>query len=376
MLQCPSCRHRLSRIPTPKGVIYGCRHCGGRSVAVPVLRRDFGAEFTKNFLIVARGSGDVSERRCSFCGRHMSRFTLPTPQGPMELDHCPLCNLVWFDRGELEAIPHVPPPVEEELSPKAREALALYKIQTENEAQAATDTEGPESYWQYIPAFLGLPVEFNDTPRTHLPWLTWTLSAAMAALLAVQMGTGSLEAAIREWGFIPDLWYRHGGMTLLTSFLLHAGIWHAASNLYFFLTFADNVEDHLGASKFLLLLLTAHLAGALLHSVLDPRGQIPLVGASAGISGVLAYYAVTFPRARVGFLWWIFFIPRWFRISIVWALAIYICLQLFGAWMQSKGQSSVSSLGHLGGVAVGLAAGFWARAKARQQAQSTGQPAA
>ena len=69
------------------------------------------------------------------------------------------------------------------------------------------------------------------------------------------MGTDSLEAAIREWGFIPDLWYRHGGMTLLTSFLLHAGIWHAASNLYFFLTFADNVEDHLGAGKFLLLLL-------------------------------------------------------------------------------------------------------------------------
>ena len=167
--------------------------------------------------------------------------------------------------------------------------------------------------------------------------------------------TGALGQAIKQWGFVPDDVFRHGGLTLVTSFFLHAGIWHLIGNMYFFLLLADNVEDHLGRSRFLLLLAAAHVAGMVLHAAFDPRGHVPCVGASAGISGVIAYYAVVFPHAKLGFLLRWFLLFRWIRMPAYVALVLYLVLQLIGAWAQVSGFSSVSALGHLGGLGVGLA---------------------
>lgn len=366
MLPCPSCRNRLNRIQTPKGFIYGCAKCGGRSVTVPVLRKDATSEFLKNLLIAAREHGARSTRQCPHCGRLMTRCSLSAPQGPLELDYCRLCNQVWFDPTEYQSIPHAPPPdTSRELSPRSREALAIYRLESQKESAAPIDGQAPDSLWHCIPAVLGLPAEFNDTPVARRPWATWALSAAMAVLLVLLLATDRLETAISEFGFIPDQWYREGCLTLLTSFLLHAGVWHAVGNLYFFMVFGDNVEDHLGVGRFLLLLLASHLAGLLVHAVGDPRGGIPLIGASGGIAGVLAYYAVTFPRAKVGFVFWYWFF-RWVRISAPLALALFVGVQLLGAWQQRAGLTAVSSLGHLGGLGVGLMGGLWGRLSARR----------
>lgn len=366
MLPCPSCRNRLNRIQTPKGFIYGCAKCGGRSVTVPVLRKDATSEFLKNLLIAAREHGARSTRQCPHCGRLMTRCSLSAPQGPLELDYCRLCNQVWFDPTEYQSIPHAPPPdTSRELSPRSREALAIYRLESQKESAAPIDAQAPDSLWHCIPAVLGLPAEFNDTPVARRPWVTWALSAAMAVLLVLLLATDRLETAISRFGFIPDQWYRDGCFTLLTSFLLHAGVWHAVGNLYFFMVFGDNVEDHLGVGRFLLLLLASHLAGLLVHAVGDPRGGIPLIGASGGIAGVLAYYAVTFPRAKVGFVFWYWFF-RWVRISAPLALALFVGVQLLGAWQQRAGLTAVSSLGHLGGLGVGLMGGLWGRLSARR----------
>jgi len=335
-----------------------------------VLRKDASTQFVKDLLIAARENGRPSPRQCPFCGRPMKLVSLDTPQGRLDLDYCGLCNSVWFDPGEDQAVPTPPPaPSEEELSPKAREALALYQLKSQAEERSAFDEDGPDSAWQYIPAILGFPVEFNDTPVSRRPWITWGMAAFMAALFVALMASGTLRAAIEQYGFVPQDWLRRQGATLLASFFLHGGVLHIVSNLYFFLVFADSVEDHLRPARFLLLLLGAHLAGLALHAAADPRGDIPLVGASGGIAGVLAYYAVTFPRAKLGFMLRLYWVFRWFRISAVWALVLFVGIQLFGAWQQRMGFSNTSSFGHLGGLAVGLAAGLWSRATARQPEQ-------
>ena len=95
---------------------------------------------------------------------------------------------------------------------------------------------------------------------------------------------------------------------------------------------------------------------------------MPLVGASAGISGVIAYYAITFPQVRLGFLWRFYFYFRWFRIPAWAALILFVLVQLLGVWLQTRGFSNVSALGHLGGLAVGVAAAVavhFSRARAR-----------
>ena len=177
-----------------------------------------------------------------------------------------------------------------------------------------------------------------------------------------------LKQVVQEWGFIPRLWDRQGGLTLLTSFFLHAGVFHLLSNMYFFLIFGDNVEDHLGPIYFVLLLLGAHLFGSLTHAALDPRGDIPTIGASGGISGILGYYAVAFPKARIGFLWRFFFFVafRWICLPAWVMLILFSLLQLLGAWGQMYGGGGVSYAAHLGGLAVGVVTALgvrWLRAQ-------------
>ena len=121
------------------------------------------------------------------------------------------------------------------------------------------------------------------------------------------------------------------------------------------------MEDDLGPGRFLLLLAAAHLAGSIAHGAFDPRSAMPCVGASAGISGVLAYYALAFPHARIGLLFW--FLWRWLRLGAIWMLLLYALLQLLGAWRQVAGASHVSYLAHLGGMGVGALAALALRTK-------------
>jgi membrane associated rhomboid family serine protease len=171
------------------------------------------------------------------------------------------------------------------------------------------------------------------------------------------------------WGLKPGAWHRNGGLTLLTSFLLHASVLHIVGNMYFLLIFGDNVEDHLGRGRYIALLLGAHLAGVIAHAFLDFGSMVPLVGASAGISGVIAYYAVTFPRAKLGFAFFIAFRFLWLRLPAYAAFVLWIVLQFVGTWEQIEGSSNVSSLAHLGGAALGLVVALIVRHRRRCMAK-------
>jgi len=209
---------------------------------------------------------------------------------------------------------------------------------------------------------LGLPLETKSV-LWERPWTTW---AMVAVTLAVALATifGDLGAAVTGWGFVPAEPFRHGGLTWLTSFFLHAGLFHLITNLYFLWVFGDDVEDYLRPGRFLLLLLGATLAGHLLYGLLAWGSPTPSVGASGGISGILAFYALSFPRARLKYL---ILIPYGyahrrvtnrvvgFTLSARWAFGIWVALQLWIAWKQMGGRSHVNALAHLGGAAVGFA---------------------
>jgi membrane associated rhomboid family serine protease len=274
------------------------------------------------------------------------------------LDLCLECQFVWFDHTEFEQLP--PPPDEAALAaampPAAREAVALADAAIVEKQTRGADFGGsrPEQWWKWIPGFMGMPIEHDVNAFKHLPLITWSIAAAMIA--ATVLSLSNLQEVVNQYGLVPAQWDRHFGLTFVTAFFLHGGLFHLIGNAYFLLIFGDNVEDYLGRFRYLLLIAAAAVAGDVVHMLLDQNPTMPTVGASGGISGVITYYALRFPRARLGIMlrFWLLF--KWLHMPAYFALILWFGLQLYGVWAQLMEISHVSSLAHLGGAAVGLLA--------------------
>jgi membrane associated rhomboid family serine protease len=343
---CPACQATLRTVRQREGIYFYCDKCKGRAVTIPQIRRVGGDEFATHLLRLINRATTQGPRSCPFCCRKMSQIENPRP--PLNLDACRPCNLVWFDASEFEAIPEkaIPPP--DELDLRGREALAIYKVEQIAERARAEDVM-PEEKWKWVVAFLGMPVELDSPGLSRMPWLTWSLSAVVA-LISI-FAFSDLKEIVDEFGFIPAKPWRYGGFTFISCFFLHAGIWHLVSNLYFFLVFGNRVEDYLGRARFAWLILASTVGGDVLNVLFDPHSTMPSIGASGGISGVLAFYALEFPRARLAF----FLRFAWVTLPAWGAFALWVFLQIITAAEQLSGLSQISGLAHLGGATIGFA---------------------
>lgn len=334
-------------------------------MGVGVLRKILRPGAVNSLWQAARSAPEPSGVACPLCRIPTRRATRLVPDGAMgsvDVDVCLSCPAVWFDTHELEVLgrhealpPKTPAPP---LPPKVREMLALAEIEairtraaTEDEAQGLPPTDG----WKALLTVFGIPVEENDPGLSRWPWVTWTTVLLMAAAtLWVWLGGPGVT---REWGLLPSELSRFGGLTFLSSFFLHAGILHFLVNAGFLLTFGDNTEDFLGHLRYVFLLLGASLFGDLIHLLFEARHDLPLVGASGGISGVIAFYALQFPRARLVTMIRIGPLFRWVRLEASVGFILWIALQAVGIFLQTGGLSLVSSLAHVGGAAFGAV--FW-----------------
>jgi membrane associated rhomboid family serine protease len=142
-------------------------------------------------------------------------------------------------------------------------------------------------------------------------------------------------------------------LTLITYTFIHGGWLHLAANMAFMWVFADNVEDAFGHVGFLLLYFVCGIIAAGAHIVANPDSTVPLVGASGAVSGILGSYMVLFPKARV----WVLFmkLPIPFRISALWALAMWIGFQVLALYIDDgKNEVLVAWWAHIGGFAAGF----------------------
>jgi membrane associated rhomboid family serine protease len=303
----------------------------------------------------------------------MHQVCVPRPGGEMPINVCTRCQFIWFDADEIEQLPRPPaPPPPHEVPQEAREAMAIarLKLDAAQHAELEGTGEAPDEAWEWIPGLLGMPVEMDAPPQVHFPWLTVGLAAALAVVFA--MTYAGLEHVFKQFGLVPAAPWRNGGTTFLTSFFIHANLFHLATNGYFLIVFGRHVEDYLGPPRFVLLLLAATVLGGLMHVLWDPRADLPCGGASGGISGVLMFYAMKFPEARIGLFFRYAWYFRWLSVSAVTALALWLLLQLLGAYMQLHGAGTVSSLCHLGGALAGLGAWLIWEKKGRDGETSLG----
>lgn len=139
--------------------------------------------------------------------------------------------------------------------------------------------------------------------------------------------------------------------TLVTYLFLHGGWMHVLSNMLFLWVFADNVEDAFGYAAFAIFYLLCGIAGGLTHVFIAPASQVPLIGASGAVSGVLAAYLLLYPKARV---WILLFLRLPLRIGATWVLGGWFVLQVVSLFIETGEDVQVAWWAHIGGFVAGL----------------------
>ncbi len=154
-------------------------------------------------------------------------------------------------------------------------------------------------------------------------------------------------------GSQPSTW-----LTILTSMFMHGGFLHIIGNMLFLWIFGNNVEDAMGAAKFVALYLLGGLAAVGLQVAVDPSSTAPTIGASGAIAGVLGGYILLYPRARVLTLIFIIFFVTFVELPAVLVLGFWFLQQIFfgaaGLSDPTGGGGGVAYFAHIGGFAFGL----------------------
>ncbi len=204
--------------------------------------------------------------------------------------------------------------------------------------------------------------------------------AGLHQLAAELRGMSAYDFLLMRWGYRPA---DPSPLTLLTSMFLHGGWLHLLGNMLFLWIYGDNVEHRLGRIGYLSAYLATGALAALGYGLFVPAsaGNVPMVGASGAISGVLGFYFLWFPRNRVRLLVLLFpFIFTW-RVSARLVLGFYLLIEnLLPFLLQPAGGSGVAHGAHIGGFAAGLLGAFLVNqisgAQRRREARSLGEPGA
>ncbi len=163
------------------------------------------------------------------------------------------------------------------------------------------------------------------------------------------LGFGAIPAVVFGLAALPDeLAQVPGWLTLITSMFLHGGFMHLAGNMLFLWVLGDNIEDALGHKRFVAFYLLCGIAAALTHAMMNPASQIPMIGASGAISGVIGAYLVLHPKARIKTLvsYFIVWLPAWV------VLGLWIGFQFIA--IAGGGGGGTAWWAHVGGFFAGV----------------------
>jgi rhomboid family protein len=137
-------------------------------------------------------------------------------------------------------------------------------------------------------------------------------------------------------------------LTLVTYMFLHGGWIHLIGNMLFLWVFGDNIEDAMGHVRFIMFYVMCGIFAALLHAYMMPHSELPLIGASGAVAGVIAAYLILHPRVKV----WVLALWRIpIKITAAWALGIWILAQFVSLLFESE--EAVAWWAHVGGLAAG-----------------------
>jgi membrane associated rhomboid family serine protease len=208
------------------------------------------------------------------------------------------------------------------------------------------------------------PIGDDNSARRSVPVVTYILIVLNVLFFLVELNGG--DAFIMEWAFIPSRFLDNPAAdfpTLFTSMFMHAGWVHLGGNMLYLWIFGDNVEDRFGKAGFLIFYILCGLGATATQLMFSLDSNIPNVGASGAIAGVLGAYMVMFPQARVSVLQGQRIIP----VPALMMIGLWFVLQVFsglGTISDTSDTGGVAFMAHVGGFVAGFLLTFLFRGNA------------
>ncbi len=203
-----------------------------------------------------------------------------------------------------------------------------------------------------------LPLGDDDSARRSIPLVTYALIILNVLFFFVELSSG--DPFIEKWAFVPSRFLANPTddfLTLFSSMFMHAGWVHLGGNMLYLWIFGDNVEDRFGHIKFTIFYLLCGLVATFAQIAFNMESNVPNLGASGAIAGVLGAYILMFPQQRVKVLIGRIVTP----VSALIVIGGWIVLQFFsgiGSIANTADTGGVAYMAHIGGFVAGFVLAF------------------
>jgi len=203
-----------------------------------------------------------------------------------------------------------------------------------------------------------LPIGDDDSGSRTVPLVTYALIIMNVLFFLVELSGG--DAFVMQWAFVPSRFLANpigDFATLFTSMFMHAGWLHLGGNMLYLWIFGNNVEDRFGHAKFIIFYLLCGLGATFAQLMFSLGSNVPNLGASGAIAGVLGAYILMFPRGKVRVLQG----QQVIQVPALIVIGFWIVLQLFsgiGSIANTADTGGVAYMAHIGGFVAGFVLTF------------------
>ncbi|MBW1725815.1 MAG: rhomboid family intramembrane serine protease [Deltaproteobacteria bacterium] len=209
-------------------------------------------------------------------------------------------------------------------------------------------------------------IPIRDTiPSKNYPVVNHTIIGINVVLYLFEMSQGAdLNRFIYIYGLVPARYsvpqvaaYFSTGQqlfSLLSFMFLHGGFFHLLGNMWFLYIFGDNIEDRLGPFRYIAFYLLCGITSGLSHLVLNLHSNMPTIGASGAVAGVMGAYLILHPHAKILTLIPIIIIPWFIEIPAFFFLGLWFVLQFLNATGTHGGAGGIAWWAHIGGFVFGI----------------------
>ena len=209
-------------------------------------------------------------------------------------------------------------------------------------------------------------IPLRDTIQSkNYPVVNTSIIAVNVFFFLIQLAQGrGFDQFIITYGLVPASYtvpeigrlfsFGEKAISLISFMFLHGSFWHLLGNMWSLYIFGDNIEDRLGHFRYLAFYLLCGLASGLFHVLLNLHSQIPTIGASGAIAGVMGAYLVSYPNSKILTLIPVFIIPFFIEIPAFIFLGFWFLLQFLSAAGSSAHGGGIAWWAHIGGFAAGI----------------------